>query len=302
LFPNAALVQTERPDLTRWPRLVVLAYSGIIRAATGRLAEADRLFNEALRLCQGPGTAHMRGYTLFLFGRAQAAAHDFKAAAETTDQALQALELAGDKGLILGALNLRAQLAEQLGDLSAAGLLYGRALRIVRARGSSSFNTPWLLVGMAAVSLQAGQLQRALLFLAALDRCIESGSTIATGDVLVRSEQLRAELKQRQSDAEFQSAWSRGQSMDLAELADLAAERPETPRRGEVEPKRKVALTARQLAVLKLVAQGQSNRQIARALLLSDKTVGRHLENLFDRLSVSSRSAAAAWAVRAGLA
>jgi len=63
-----------------------------------------------------------------------------------------------------------------------------------------------------------------------------------------------------------------------------------------------VPLTDRQLAVLKLVAQGQSNREIARALVVSEKTVGRHLENLFDRLGVSSRSAAAAWAVRAGLA
>jgi predicted ATPase/DNA-binding CsgD family transcriptional regulator len=300
-YANDALSHAERPDVTLWSRLVILLYCGVIRASNGKLADADRLFNAALALCQGPGTAHMRGYALFMFGRAQAAAHDFEAAADTTDRALQALELAHDRSLILGALNLRGQVAEQLEDFSAARAMYARGLRIVRARGSRSFNTPGLLVGLAGVSLHAGESQRAVLFLAALHLYIASSLTMASRDVPARSEQLLADLKLRLSDAEFQSAWSQGQNMDLAALADLAAEAPETPPRGEVGPAPTVHLTDRQLGVLKLVVQGQSNREIARALQLSEKTVGRHLENLFDRLGVSSRTAAAAWAVRAGL-
>lgn len=53
-------------------------------------------------------------------------------------------------------------------------------------------------------------------------------------------------------------------------------------------------LTARQLDVLRLVAEGHTNLQIARRLFLSEGTVRRHLENVFDRLNVNSRMAAVA--------
>jgi DNA-binding NarL/FixJ family response regulator len=61
-------------------------------------------------------------------------------------------------------------------------------------------------------------------------------------------------------------------------------------------------LTPRELDVLKLVAQGLSNPDIARRLFLSEHTVHRHLANILRKLSLSSRTAAAAWGVRAGLA
>ena len=55
-------------------------------------------------------------------------------------------------------------------------------------------------------------------------------------------------------------------------------------------------LTARELEVLRLVAAGQSNRAIASALVLSEHTVARHLQNIFRKLDVSSRTAASAFA------
>jgi DNA-binding NarL/FixJ family response regulator len=55
-------------------------------------------------------------------------------------------------------------------------------------------------------------------------------------------------------------------------------------------------LTARELQVLRLVAAGKTNRIIASELFLSEKTVDRHLSNIFDKLDVSSRAAATAFA------
>ncbi|HEV2928854.1 MAG TPA: response regulator transcription factor, partial [Propionibacteriaceae bacterium] len=60
-------------------------------------------------------------------------------------------------------------------------------------------------------------------------------------------------------------------------------------------------LTERELEVLRLVAKGQSNADIARALVLSHKTVARHLSNIFTKLDVSSRTAAASYAHQHGL-
>ena len=55
-------------------------------------------------------------------------------------------------------------------------------------------------------------------------------------------------------------------------------------------------LTARELEVLRLVATGKTNRSIAADLFLSEKTVARHVSNIFSKLSLSSRAAATAYA------
>jgi DNA-binding CsgD family transcriptional regulator len=55
-------------------------------------------------------------------------------------------------------------------------------------------------------------------------------------------------------------------------------------------------LTRRELEVLRLVAAGKSNRQIASALVISEHTVARHVQNIFAKLRVSSRTAASAFA------
>jgi DNA-binding CsgD family transcriptional regulator len=61
-------------------------------------------------------------------------------------------------------------------------------------------------------------------------------------------------------------------------------------------------LTAREAEVLRLVASGQSNAAIAAELVLSEKTVARHLSNIFTKLGVGSRTAAAAYAFEHQLA
>ena len=56
------------------------------------------------------------------------------------------------------------------------------------------------------------------------------------------------------------------------------------------------ALTPREVEVLRLVSTGRTNRGIATALSLSEKTVARHLSNIYLKLGISSRSAATAYA------
>src|SRR5829696_5700806 len=64
---------------------------------------------------------------------------------------------------------------------------------------------------------------------------------------------------------------------------------------------RPAGLTEREVEVLRLVAEGRSNPDIARVLVLSQKTVERHLSNIFIKLDVPSRTAAAAYAHEHGL-
>lgn len=60
-------------------------------------------------------------------------------------------------------------------------------------------------------------------------------------------------------------------------------------------------MTSREVEVLRLVAKGCTNRDIASLLFISERTVHRHLSNIFTKLGVSSRTAATAYAFEHGL-
>jgi DNA-binding CsgD family transcriptional regulator len=82
-----------------------------------------------------------------------------------------------------------------------------------------------------------------------------------------------------------------GAATDLEELDDTMGTDP-----GDAS-----GLTPRELEVLRLIARGETNRAIGESLVISEKTVSRHVSNIFDKLGVSSRSAATAYAYDHGL-
>ena len=61
------------------------------------------------------------------------------------------------------------------------------------------------------------------------------------------------------------------------------------------------SLSERETQVLRLLAAGKTNRAIADELFISEKTVARHVSNIFDKLGVSSRTGATAWAFQHNL-
>ena len=83
-----------------------------------------------------------------------------------------------------------------------------------------------------------------------------------------------------------------GAGPDAARSAELSAKGPARTAGG---------LTPRELEVLALLATGKTNRAIAAELVISDKTVARHVSNIFTKLGLSSRSGATAYAYEHGL-
>jgi DNA-binding NarL/FixJ family response regulator len=68
-------------------------------------------------------------------------------------------------------------------------------------------------------------------------------------------------------------------------------------RAGPARPGWPADLTDREVEVLRLISRGRSNREVAQQLFISPKTVGRHVENLYAKIGVSSRAAAAVFAM-----
>ena len=97
-----------------------------------------------------------------------------------------------------------------------------------------------------------------------------------------------------------------GAELELAAAAEVFARLGAAPDEAAVAalrgvPSRPGDLTDREREVLACLAAGRSNREIAAALVISEKTVARHLSNIFTKLGVGSRTAAAAWGHRHGI-
>ena len=104
-----------------------------------------------------------------------------------------------------------------------------------------------------------------------------------------------------------QRCWRAGERLSLSEgiaeaIAICVALGDPAAALDPADPPAAVTFTPRETEVLKLLAQGMSDRQIADALSVSPRTVGGYVTKLLTRLNLDSRTAAAVFAVRHGLA
>jgi DNA-binding NarL/FixJ family response regulator len=106
---------------------------------------------------------------------------------------------------------------------------------------------------------------------------------------------VRADLAE---DA-FTSAWNAGQRMSIENAILFAFDAASViASRDTAQPSIGTGLSPRELEVLRLIAAGKSNREIAEALFLSLRTVERHIANIYLKIDVHNRAEAAAYAQR----
>lgn len=269
-----------------------LARLGELRLRQGRLDEAARLFEQAgsqpiarLGLAAltlergapeesaaelerflahiGPGEQTLRAGALELAVRAHVARADGAAAAQARDELRHVAHALGTPALAASAAAADAVVLRHNGDLAAAASRFEQAV-ILYERGGAPHET-------ARTRLELAQ------------------TLAASGERAVAQREARGALEA------FRALGAAGDAARAeARLAQLAARRPSGGSR-----QRK--LTGRQVEILRLVAQGLSNPEIAVRLGLSDHTVKRHVANLLTRLGLSSRAAAAAYAAKQGL-
>jgi DNA-binding CsgD family transcriptional regulator len=120
------------------------------------------------------------------------------------------------------------------------------------------------------------------------------------------------ELRATLGDAGWGAAWNEGRALTLEEalaLADVAPELKPVAAPEAVPPPgpprsqpHLYGLTPREAQVLRLAACGLTDAQIAEALVISPRTVGKHLQSIYSKLYLPSRSAATRWAIEHHLA
>jgi DNA-binding CsgD family transcriptional regulator len=266
---------------------------GEVHRLRGRWADSEEAYQQAATLYRGPAP----GMALLQLaqGRIEAARASIRRMA---GEALQP----GPRAKILDAY---VQIALAANDLEAA-----RPLAAELAEIAGRWNVPYLSALSArttgALLLAEGNPAAALLELkrswelwcdlgapheAALVRCLTAQACSALGDL------PGAALEAASARQTFEHLGAAG---DLARVEALLAASCERTV-GSATDSAAGPLTGREVEVLKLVAAGLTNRAIANKLHISEKTVARHLSNIFARLDLPSRTAAAAYAYNHGL-
>jgi non-specific serine/threonine protein kinase len=119
-----------------------------------------------------------------------------------------------------------------------------------------------------------------------------------------------ADLSNAMGENQLAATWAEGRAMTLAQAIEYALALPTLTESTAVQDDPHVSqqamrphldrLTPREREVVVLIAQGRSNRAIAEALVISEKTAERHVANILSKLDVHSRTQIAAWAAEKG--
>jgi predicted ATPase/DNA-binding CsgD family transcriptional regulator len=273
----------------------------------GDHAGAARDAAEALRLFRQAGDRLRAGATLGSVGVIELSTGDLGAARGHLAESLNiSRELNDRHSIVVQTFNLG--LAEYLGGSpGAAGALFAESLGLARRMGMKR-SSAYALTGLALTGRGAADPGWSARLHGAADQALAD-----LGHVLEPLEARLADLDRQRlrgamGDEPFEAEYAAGRTLDLSDavhqaLHGVQAQRAEAPvsQADAAGSAAVTVLTPRELDVLRLVAQGLSNSDIARRLVLSEHTVHRHLANILRKLDLSSRAGAAAWGVRGGL-
>jgi DNA-binding CsgD family transcriptional regulator len=250
---------------------------GEVHRLQGRFDEAEAAYREASRFGREPqpGLACMR----LAQGKAGAAAAALERAVSETAAPLRRAAL----------LPAYVEILLATGDVAGARVACDELGAIASRQGSEALRAV-AAQAEGAVALAEGDARTALPL---LRRAWEAWQDLDAPYDAARARVLMAQACADLGDADtaaLEQDAARDAFLRLGARPDLA--RLEALARGG----RDHELTGREVEVLRLIARGRTNREVASALVISERTVARHVQNIFAKLRVSSRAAASVFA------
>jgi DNA-binding NarL/FixJ family response regulator len=151
-----------------------------------------------------------------------------------------------------------------------------------------------------------GQLEHAVQLFGAGKVLGEAIGAAEPASVRVRGERMREAALAQLGPAAFAAALSAGCALTPEQILATLRQAPPPEQPGEAPmampaattpTDRPAGLTAREVEVLRLIAQGLTNAQVAEQLTISPRTVDAHLTSIYGKIGVNSRSAATRYAI-----
>ncbi|MBA2469864.1 MAG: tetratricopeptide repeat protein [Chloroflexia bacterium] len=294
----------------RWATAFALSVRGNLSEDGGDYDEARSFFAEANTLFDETGDQVNVAVTRYHLGVVAYGQGNLERA---LDQCLSALALARDQNdpwTVANALSYvgliqidRNHTLEAANALSEALALYGQIAATERIVD--------VFRRIAVLAHVRGEARAAVRLFAAASAIGERFGAVQALPERAAYDRALGLARRPLANGEYESAWESGQRLALADaLAEAhaclgAGEWPPLARPGgpdSLQGERIAGLSERELAVLRQMADGMSNQQIADGLFLSQRTVAHHVSSVLSKLRVESRTAAVAYAIRNGIA
>ncbi|MBI5653151.1 MAG: tetratricopeptide repeat protein [Chloroflexi bacterium] len=279
-----------------WGLALALSTLGLIALGAGDYTGARAIYSESLALRRGMNDAWGVAKSLSSLAGVERLTNHQARARELIEESLQLYRQMGSPGDVARALHNLGYLETQRGDYPRA-----RELFIESQQLFSSINHPRgiaeCLNGFAVLASATRQPKLAAQLLAAADAIFDRlGAQRWQTDQVEYASALNAARLQL-TPAAFNAAWNAGRALTLeqaiAEALQVSAQPATEESHITAEPPQYPAgLTQREVEVLRLLAMGLSNQEIADKLVLSKRTVHAHLRSIFSKLDVTTRTAA----------
>jgi predicted ATPase/DNA-binding CsgD family transcriptional regulator len=271
----------------------------------GDLAKVLALLEEGLALCRGVGHKSGIAWALSYLGEGFLQQGETAQARLLLEESVALSREIGNRRSKAESLFVLGRVAKSLGDYAAARAYYEESLAIRREVGNNLSISSYL-EGLADVVAARGDPAWAARLWGIAEALREAMRIPIPPVYCADYDRSVAAARAQLGETAFASAWAEGRTMtpEQALTAQGAATSlPSTPTEATSTAPAKTALaypaglTAREMEVLRLVAQGMTNPQIAERLILSLHTVNAHVRSIYTKLELNSRSALTRYAV-----
>jgi len=297
-------------ELGAGPRATaVLMELGYLSAEAGEWEKARSSLEESLELQRHSGDEHGVALTHSYLGIMAVLRGEHDSARAHLEESLGVLRRLGELPEVKVCLFYRGLLACDEGDYTTARARFAETVEDAPLLQLYRYAVPWVLQGYAKLATGEGHHARALRLAgasAALHQAL--GQSVGPASKAYFRRGLEPAW-QALGEQEGKAAFEEGQAMTFEVALAYALEAsPPQSRVGDTSgvPQEAIeadpaGLSARELEVLKLVAEGLTDSQVAQRLYLSPRTVGHHLRSAYRKLGVSTRTAAVKEAAGRGL-
>ncbi len=303
LLEESLVLSREGGDVRGHALSLVLL--GLVLPFQGDLARAHARLEESLAVSRQVGYKRNIGLSILFLGMVAFLQGDVTAARSLLEESLVLFKEVGERGRIAEVFASQGLISFGQGDYTAARALLEESLKIALEL-DYKWDIAGCLEGLAAVVAAQGEPVRAVWCMSAAQTLRETIGTPLPSLSQALHEFTIVSARTQLGEQAFAAARAKGCTMTLEQplAAEGAVTIPGTapagpssvphPRKAPPSPD---GLTAREVEVLRVVAQGLTNEQVAQRLVISPRTVDTHLTSIYNKIGVSSRSAATRYAM-----
>jgi predicted ATPase/DNA-binding CsgD family transcriptional regulator len=281
----------------------ILIELGHVALAVDDYQAAEAAYEECLRIAREMGSKRALAATLTALGRVAIRRRNSERAKALCREALALGQELGDQYSIARTETVLGDATRDEGDSREAMRQYHDSL-VLHYRLGAKAEIPLVLERLAATSSRSGRSRAGACLYGAAQALRDALGAPPAPAVRADYERDAAAMRRVLGDEAFAAARAEGGAMTLEQSIEYAAMAANAPSSGRAPERRgRTAdgtwlLAPREREVAALVAEGLSNRDIARRLAISERTAETHVQHILNKLNCSSRAQIAAWMVR----